>query len=348
MTAPRRWRAAALVGSIVVVSVLMPFVLNRFLLNVLTLSMVFALVAMSVNLLGFGGLASLGQGGVMAAGAYGLAWVSANTGAGPVVQASVGVVAAVAAGALFGVLTARTQGVYFILATLALGMVVWGLSIRLTSITGGENGISGIERPAIAESHRSLYYVSVATVAVATLLVRLVSRSPFGLVLRGIQFQESRLRTLGCPVWRFKVLAFALSGVFAGMSGVLYAYYNRFVNPSVGTFNTSGKAVLMVIVGGMGTLAGPIIGAVIVTAIENVLNSHTARWPTALGLLYVLTALFAKDGISGRLAAARRRVARRMSPRSDRPPQASAVTSVARSGAALASHRAMSSSDDTT
>jgi len=166
--------------------------------------------------------------------------------------------------------------------------------------------------------------------------------------LRGIRDQESRLRMLGCPVPRFKVLAFALSGFFAGLAGVLYAYYNRFVNPSAASFNSSGKAVLMVIVGGIGTLAGPVIGALIVTSIENVMNYYTARWQTALGLLYIVTVLFAKDGIAGRVASLRGSIRRRRdSKRGTRQP-ADAATAATAAESPRRSHTLMMSSDDTT
>jgi branched-chain amino acid transport system permease protein len=126
-----------------------------------------------------------------------------------------------------------------------------------------------------------------------------ITKSPFGLALKGLRDNEARIQMLGYNPAFIKIYAFALSGIFAGLAGILYAYYNRFVSPSTAGFLTSGKAVLMVILGGIGTLAGPVIGAVIITFVENVVSLSTARWPTVLGLLYIVSVLFARDGIAG-------------------------------------------------
>lgn len=287
---------AAVIGLVVA----LPYVTDRFLINVLTLAFTFALLALSINLLGgYAGLASLGHAGIMAVAAYALAVVALRTDLGTPAQIGTGLAFGVLTAFVFGLLSMRTGGVYFLMATTAQGMVVWGLSIRMTSVTGGENGLRGIERPELVEPYWALYYAAAAAVALAVFALWLITRSPFGLALRGVQNNETRLRMLGYNPTAVKVWAFTLSGLFAGGAGVLFAYYNRFVSPSAAGFLTSGKAVLMVLLGGAGTLAGPVVGAVLITAVENVMSLYTARWPTVLGLLYILTVLFARDGLAG-------------------------------------------------
>lgn len=305
---------AVTLAALLALAIALPYMVNRFIVNVLTLSITFALLALSVNLIAYAGLASLGHGGIMAVAAYALAFMAVNTDASLLTQAIVGILFGTLAGAAFGVLTMRTSGVYFIMATVALGMVVWGLTIRLTSITGGENGLRGVVRPSFLEEYWALYWFGLLVLVVSLAAIWVITRSPFGLALKGIQHGESRMRMLGYSSTRFKILAFTLSGVFAGLSGVMYAYYNRFVSPTAAGFLTSGKAVLMVILGGIGTLAGPVIGAIIITFMENVLNFYNSHWPTALGLLYIVAVLFARDGIVGLISRIYSRVVGRSPP----------------------------------
>lgn len=295
----RRLATMATLLVLIAVTIALPYLTNRFIISVLTLAFIFALLALSINLLGYAGLASLGHAGIMAVAAYAVAVMSVEAGASFLVQAAVGLLFGLLAATIFGFLSMRTSGVYFLMATLALGMVVWGLSIRLTSVTGGENGLRGLERPPFMEPYWGLYYVVAAVLVISLLLLWIIVRSPFGLSLLGLQNNETRMRMLGYNPAVVKIYAFALSGVFAGGAGILFAYYNRFVSPSTAGFLTSGKAVLMVILGGIGTLAGPVIGAIIITFVENVMSLYTTRWPTVLGLLYVVSVLFARDGIAG-------------------------------------------------
>jgi branched-chain amino acid transport system permease protein len=202
-------------------------------------------------------------------------------------------------GALFGLLAIRTTGVYFIMVTLAEGMLVWGITYRWSSVTGAENGIRGIARPPIIAEHWKFYYVVLVTfIVLATLIWKLVN-SPFGLTLKGIRESESRMRTLGYNVVLHKWLAFTLASMFAGCAGALYALYNGFVSPTTVEFAKSAEQVLIVILGGVGTTFGAVIGAAIIIFTRNIVSLYTARWPTIMGLIFVLTVLFARDGVVG-------------------------------------------------
>jgi branched-chain amino acid transport system permease protein len=191
--------------------------------------------------------------------------------------------------------------VYFLLLTLALGMIVWGVCQRWTSVTGGENGLRGNVRPEwLIEPQRFYYFVLVVGVASALVIWRFV-RSPFGLTLKGIRESESRMRSLGYNTTYHLVLGFLFSGLMAGISGALYAFFNSFVSPSTVALAQSVKGLLMAIVGGVGTLFGSLVGAGIVIMLENVVSSYTERWSMVLGLLFVVTMIFAPEGIVGKI-----------------------------------------------
>jgi branched-chain amino acid transport system permease protein len=203
----------------------------------------------------------------------------------------------------------RTNGVYFLLLTLALGMIVWGVCQRWTSVTGGENGLRGNARPAVLADPVVFYYFVLVVGLAATYVMWRFVRSPFGLSLKGIRESESRMRSLGYNTTRHLLIGFLFSGLMAGLSGVLYAWFNSFVSPSTVALAQSVKGLLMVIVGGVGTLFGGVVGAAVIIVLENVVSSFTERWSMVLGALFVLTMIFAPEGIVGKLRSflARRR-----------------------------------------
>jgi branched-chain amino acid transport system permease protein len=186
--------------------------------------------------------------------------------------------------------------------TLALGMVLWGVSYRWIPVTGGDNGISGIPR---LETHAGLpftgpvafYYVTFAVFLVCGALMALLVRSPFGLTLRGIRENESRMSSLGFNTWLHCYLSYVLAGVFASVSGVMWAYYNGFVSPTYLDLTASSELFLMVTLGGPATLIGPVIGAGAIVLLKNVISAYTARWLLILGIVYIVTILTAPQGL---------------------------------------------------
>jgi len=204
--------------------------------------------------------------------------------------------------------------VYFLMITLALGMVVWGLAFRWVSVTKGDNGISSIPRPSLGlpwsfTNQTAFYYLTLLTFVVAFALMLLIVRSPFGMSMRGIRESERRMRSLGYNVWLHKYLVFILGGAFAGLSGVLWAYYNGFVSPVEVQLITSVETLLMVALGGPGTLVGPTLGAGVIVFLKNFVSLYTKRWLLILGGVYICVILFAPQGIVGavRASAARRK-----------------------------------------
>ena len=291
-------RLAALAAAIAI-GLVVPYAVGPYLVSILTLGLIYSLYAMSIDLMGgYGGLITLGQGGVLAAGSYGVGYVASRLGGGTGQQLLWGLLATLIISAIFAVMAMRTSQVYFLMVTLAQGMIVWGFVTRSTEL-GAENGLRDIARPGAFNAYWEYYYLCLAIVAVSGLIMALVTRSPLGLSLRAMKDSETRLRMLGYNLWATKFYIFMLSGFFAGTAGMLLAYYTKFVSPANAAFAISGRGVLMAILGGIGTLFGPVIGAFIIVLTENIVSIYFARWTTVLGLIFILTIMFAPDGLVG-------------------------------------------------
>jgi branched-chain amino acid transport system permease protein len=232
-------------------------------------------------------------------------------GTSPWLAVAIAIMAATLLAALFGLLAIRTSGVYFLLLTLALGMLVWGVCLRWTSITGGENGLRGSVRPDWLSQNITFYYAVLLVVAVATIAMWRLVNSPFGTALRGIKDSETRMRSLGYNVPLHLFLVFTISGFFAGIAGALYALFNNFVSPSTVALSQSVEGLLMAIVGGIGTLFGAFIGAFAIVGLENFVSIYTERWQTVMGCMFILIMIFAPEGVIGRLRMLIVRVLRR-------------------------------------
>ena len=274
-------------------------------LTLLTQAVIFAILAMSLDvLLGYTGLASLGHAAYFGVAAYAVGILSTEYRRGFLVCLIAGIVLATVTAAVFGLLAIRAVGTYFLMITLALGMVVWGLAFRWVSMTKGDNGIAGVPRPELGlpwnmGTPLPFFYVALVALLIAWALLALLVRSPFGLTLKGIRESETRMRALGYNVWFHKYLAFVLSGVFAGFAGVFWAYYNGFVSPVDVQLVTSVETLLMVALGGPGTLAGPALGAGVIVFLKNFVSVYTKRWLLILGAVYIGVILFAPRGILG-------------------------------------------------
>ncbi len=277
-----------------------------------------AILAATVNFLaGDGGMASLGHGAIAASAAYGAGWASMQ-GHSVTMQVVLAMGTGIAVSLAYGLLSMRTNGIYFLMVTLAVGMVVYGLAYRLSSVTRGENGITGIARPEFLAEPWAFYLFVVVSFLAVTLALLVVSRSPFGAGLRGIRDSESRMRSLGYYVPAFKLVAFMISGTIASYAGLLSVWHTHFVSPSSAEVHRSVLLIVMVILGGLGTTMGPLVGATIVVLVENVLSNSVERWPTVLGLIFVLAILFARSGLVGSAAKLVKRLRDRSSP--GRPP----------------------------
>ena len=291
------------VGGAVLVAA--PPALSSFVLTLLTQAILFSILAMSLDvLLGYLGLSSLGHAAYWGIGAYSVGILTTRYDQGFWVTLVVGVLLSAAVAAVFGLLALRATSVYFLMITLALGMVVWGLALRWVSLTQGDNGISSVPRPRLGlpwtpGDGLSYYYFSLAGFLLAWAALALVVRSPFGKTLVGIRESETRMRTLGYHVWLHKYVGFVIAGAAAGFGGVLWAYYNGIVSPSDLELATSVEALLMVALGGRGTLVGAVLGAGIIVALKNLVSVYTHRWLLILGAVYIGTIVYAPEGIVG-------------------------------------------------
>lgn len=280
-----------------------PFAGNPFWTGLVAQVLIFGLLALSVDLLmRHTGLFPMCNGAFFAVGAYTVAMLEVNYGVPSPLAALAGVAAAGLTGALFGV-SVRASGVYFILVTLALGQLVWGVSVQWTWLTGGDNGITNVPYPSIGAlaigSLDAMYYLVAIVVAFFTLVYGQIIRSSFGLTLNGIRESESRMTALGFNVTARKYVAFVISSLFAGVAGVLYAYTNQFVSPAASSLLISVEAALMPILGGAGTVFGSFIGAVVIIGIRNVVSGFLYGWPIVMGLVFIAVVLFAPKGVLG-------------------------------------------------
>lgn len=308
----------AFVLAALAVALAVPFFAGPFWTGLLTQMLIFGLLALSVDLLlGHAGLFSLTHASFFAVSAYTVAILQVRYGVPTALAAPAGILAGTLLGAIFG-LSVRTRGVYFILITIAMGYVVWGVAVRWSSFTGGDNGVTNVPFPSVGAvgitSHTGYYYFVLAVIVLCGIFYRVLARSPFGLGLRGIKGSETRMKSLGYKTGLHLYVAFVLSAAIASLAGVLYVYYNRFVNPVASSFPISVEAALMAIVGGSGTIVGPFLGAGVVLGLRNWVSSFFEMHHAIMGVVFIATVLWAPDGLVGLASRLRDRLFRRNSP----------------------------------
>jgi branched-chain amino acid transport system permease protein len=274
---------------------------NSYYINVASQILLFAVFALALNVLvGYAGLVSLGHAGLFAIAGY-TAALLLQSGYGHFAADATAIVVTLAASAIFAVLALRSTGIGFLMITLALGQIVWGIAYRWASLTGGDNGINVATRPApfglSLANAPSFYFASLIVFLLALTTMAAFVRSPFGVSLCGTRDQARRMNALGYHVWLIRFLAIVFSGFWTGVSGLLFIYYNQFISPQVSALTTSAEVLLMVISGGAATLFGPIAGAVIVVIMKNVVSAYIERWNLVLGVIFVLIITFMPEGL---------------------------------------------------
>ncbi len=282
---------------------------SRFATTLIRDALILAIFALSLDLLvGRAGMPSLGHAAFFGAGAYaaGIASQRLGTDQLPVTLGAAALVAAVLA-LVIGILVVRSEGIFFLMLTLALAQIVFAIAFQWTAVTGGSNGLAGVGRPTLAGfdfSAPDAMYALVAITFVATALVVWgVVRSPYGLALIGVRENERRMRALGYDTARLRLSAFVLAGTIAGIAGALSAYSTRFVSAQDAGLGNSVRAFVTVLVGGAGTLGGPVVGSALVSLIERIVPSllpPDLRISEAiLGLVFIAFVLFARQGMVG-------------------------------------------------
>jgi branched-chain amino acid transport system permease protein len=277
---------------------------SRFAAGIVRQVLIFAIFASSLNLLvGYAGLPSLGHAAFFGGGAYAAAIAAQRLGTDELL---VSLGAAVAGAALLalviGFLAVRALGIFFLMLTLALAQMVFAIAFQATDLTGGSNGFSSIHRPVLLgvdfNAANDLYVLVCAVALLVALLLWRVTTSSYGRALVGVRENERRMRALGYDTRTLKLSAFVLAGALAGVAGALSSYEFRFVSPNDVALGTSVTGFVMVLIGGTGTLVGPIFGAAVVLSIERVLPSQLPA-QTILGILFILFVVFARQGIAG-------------------------------------------------
>lgn len=301
-------RSTALLGNTVAVAVVaalllaVPYLTGANAVSLVTEALILALAATSLNVLaGETGLISLGHAATFGGSAYILAIAQRDLDVGFIVAAIVAVLGALLLSFVFAITASRSSGVYFILVTMAQGMLVWGIVQRWSDFTGGDDGIGGIERPTGLSQYWAYYWFVVVVVAVCIVGLYALHRSSFGLRLRGVRDTGTRMSALGYDVERQRLKSFLVAGFFAGIAGSLYAGNYQFVSPGAVHMGMSVDLLLMVVIGGIGVFYGPVFGAVVYVLLQAVLSEHLERWATVMGATLILMVLFAPDGVLGRL-----------------------------------------------
>lgn len=292
----------------IVLLAIIPFISEPFIVKTLTEVLIFGIFAMSLDLLiGYTGLVSFGHAAFFGIGAYAAGYFALNLSPNIFVNVPLALVIVAAFALVIGFFSIRVSGVYFLMLTLAFSQMVYAIADRWVDVTGGSNGLASIPRPRIElaslqilfEDNTSRYFLVLGFFLLSYLALRGIVRSQFGHALVGIRQNETRLNAIGYNTTRYKLIAFVIAGIFAGVAGALYAGFNRFVSTGELYWTASGQVLIMVIIGGAGTLIGPVLGAGLILVLQNIISSSTDRWPTIMGIIFVLFVFAARYGIIG-------------------------------------------------
>ena len=270
--------------------------------NLASQILIAAIFAMSLNLLvGYAGLTSLGHAGYLGLAAYISSWLTVKLGWSHASTAAIAIASTTAVAGIFGLIALRATGISFLMITLAFGQILWGLAYRWASVTGGDNGISGITRPHIfgfdLGEASYFYYFTLFVFLIVWIAITILVRSPFGATIRGTKDQPRRMSALGFNVWLIRWVTFTACGFFGSIGGIMYVYYHQFISPHSLSLANSAEMLLMVIAGGAGTLMGPVIGAALVMLLKNVASQYVDHWVTLLGLVFIFIVMFIPGGI---------------------------------------------------
>jgi len=279
---------------------------DAFALTLFTRIVILALAATSLNLiLGYGGMVSFGHAAYLGIGGYAVGILAHEGIDSGFVQWPVAIIASALAALVIGLLCLRTRGVYFIMITLAFSQMIYYVFAGLDRY-GGDDGLTIYHRSEFAGlidlgAKGEFYYLCLALLLLAIWLVSHLMNSRFGMVVRGARSNERRMRAIGFPTFRYRLACFVIAGTMCGLAGALLANHTDFVSPAMMHWTRSGDLIVMVVFGGMGSLFGPLFGAIALLALEEALSRVTEYWQIILGPLLLLIVLYARGGIDGLL-----------------------------------------------
>ncbi|HXX09734.1 MAG TPA: branched-chain amino acid ABC transporter permease [Pseudolabrys sp.] len=283
---------------------------SRFLLTLFTRIVILAIAAVSLNLiLGYGGMMSFGHAAYLGIGGYAVGILSFEGVSSGFVQWPVALVVSALFALVIGALSLRTRGVYFIMITLAFAQMTYYIVAGLARY-GGDDGLTLQKRsqfvaPVNLSNKIQFYYICLALLCASLYLVWRIVNSRFGLAVQGARSNDTRMRAIGFPTYRYKLICFVIAGTLCGLAGALIANHTDFVSPAMMYWTRSGDLIIMVVLGGMGSLFGPLFGTVALLVLEEALSGITEYWQIILGPLLLLIVLFARGGIDGLLGKVR-------------------------------------------
>jgi branched-chain amino acid transport system permease protein len=269
--------------------------------------MIYALAATSLNLiLGFGGMVSFGHAAFFGTGAYTVGILMAEGVDGAWLAWPLATLVAAALALAIGAVSLRTRGVYFIMITLAFAQMMYYVFVSMRAY-GGEDGLNLASRSRVGlgldlADDVTFYYVALAILAAALYLMHRLLHARFGQAIQAIRENETRMGAIGFPVYRYKLICFAIAGAVAGLAGALIANQASFVSPSLLQWTQSGTLMVMVILGGVGYLYGGVLGALVFLVLEEVLSGYTIHWQLGVGAVLLVIVLYARQGLAGLIA----------------------------------------------
>jgi branched-chain amino acid transport system permease protein len=284
---------------------------NYFLMSLFTRIVILAMAAVSLNLImGFGGMVSFGHAAYLGIGGYAIGMLAKEGISSGFLQWPVALAVSALFALVVGALSLRTRGVYFIMITLAFTQMIYYVAIGLDRY-GGDDGLTIYKRSQfgglINLSDKTVFYwVCLALLLATVYLVWRIVNSRFGMVIQGARSNERRMRAIGFPTYRYKLVCFVIAGTLCGLAGALLANHTDFISPAIMHWTRSGDLIVMAVLGGMGTVFGPVLGAVALLLLEEALSGVTEYWQIIIGPIFLLVVLFARGGIDGLLAGARR------------------------------------------
>ena len=285
---------------------------NRFALTLFTRILILALAAVSLNLiLGYGGMMSFGHAAYLGLGGYAVGILAHEGVYSGFVQWPVALAVSALFALVIGALSLRTRGVYFIMITLAFAQMAYYIAAGLSRY-GGDDGLTIYKRsqfvaPLDLSNKTQFYYVCLVLLLASIYLVWRLTNSRFGMAIQGSRSNDLRMRAIGFPTFRYRLVCFVIAGTLCGLAGALLANHTDFVSPAMMYWTRSGDLIIMVVLGGMGSPFGPLVGAVTLLVLEEVLSNITEYWQIILGPMLLLVVLFARGGIDGLLRMARAR-----------------------------------------
>ncbi|HWM82169.1 MAG TPA: branched-chain amino acid ABC transporter permease [Pseudolabrys sp.] len=279
---------------------------NIFALTLFTRILIYALAAASLNLImGYGGMMSFGHAAYLGIGGYAVGILAHEGIASGFVQWPVAIAASALFALVIGALSLRTRGVYFIMITLAFAQMAYYIAAGMARY-GGDDGLTIYKRSEFGglidlSSRTQFYYLCLALLLAGLYLIHRIVNSRFGMVVQGARSNERRMQALGFPTYRYQLTCFVIAGTMCGVAGALLANNTDFVSPAIMYWTRSGDLMVMVILGGMGSLFGPVFGAIVLLLLEELLSQFTEYWPIIVGPMLLLVVLFARGGIDGLL-----------------------------------------------